>query len=92
MDKSKRITYALKLTILIVSLFNHNGIKSQLIDYQKVGHFSKDSLKEIWKIKKIPKSIVSIKTGITLYRVKYYTKWINGEIVATGEYVPDRLK
>ena len=91
MDKSARITYTLKLAILIVCLFKNDGINCQLIHYQKVGHFSKDSLKEIWKIKKIPKSIVSIKTGITLYRVKYYTKWINGDkIVATGSiYVPD---
>ena len=94
MDKSARITYTLKLAILILCFFKNDGINSQLIDYQKVGHFTKDSLKEIWKIKKIPKSIVSIKTGITLYRVKYYTKWINGDkIVATGSiYVPDRSK
>ena len=52
MDRSPRITYTLKLAILIVCLFKNDGINSQLIDYQKVGHFTKDSLKEIWIIKK----------------------------------------
>ena len=88
----------------ILSLFKLNGLFlllvislsafGQLIEYNKVGYYPKDSLKIIWKQKNIPRSIVNIKHGITIYRVKYFTKWIDGnKIIATGSmFVPDNSK
>ena len=88
----------------ILSLFKLNGLFlllvislsafGQLIEYNKVGYYPKDSLKIIWKKKNIPRSIVNIKYGITIYRVKYFTKWIDGnKIIATGSmFVPDNSK
>ena len=62
----------------ILSLFKLNGLFlllvislsafGQLIEYNKVGYYPKDSLKIIWKQKNIPRSIVNIKHGITIYR------------------------
>ena len=88
----------------ILSLFKLNGLFlllvislsafGQLIEYNKFGYYPKDSLKIIWKQKNIPRSIVNIKHGITIYRVKYFTKWIDGnKIIATGSmFVPDNSK
>ena len=79
---------------IIIILINCCIIRGQLINYEKIAYFSKDSIKSIWKSKHIPKSIAKVKNGVTIYRVSYYTKWIDGtKIKATGSFfLPDNSR
>ena len=94
MNKCHTILSLFKLTGLLLLLVISLSTVGQLIEYNKIGYYPKDSLKIIWKQKNIPRSIVNIKHGITIYRVKYFTKWIDGKkIIATGSmFVPDHSK
>ena len=78
------------LLLLVISL----SAVGQLIEFNKVGYYPKDSLKIIWKQNNIPRSIVNIKHGITIYQVKYFTNGLmEVKIIATGSmFVPIILK
>ena len=68
MNKCYTILSLFKL--MVSSSFSHFlSAFGQLIEYNKVGYYPKDSLKIIWKQKNIPRSIVNIKHGITIYRL-----------------------
>lgn len=75
------------LTIALIFLVLQSMKAQKLIEFTKVSHLSKDSLKIAWKENFMPKLIINISNEIDLYEIIYTTKWHDGsEIMASGLY------
>ena len=88
LKQTNRLHYIL---ISFLLTFNCTYYNAQLISCQQTDYFSKDSLESIWRTRSIPKYLSPINNGVTIYRISYYTQWVDGsKIVATGSYLlPD---
>ena len=93
-NRSKKTFRFFSYLLIFIFILKPNQLKSQLIDYELIGKFSKDSLNKIWKNRNIPKLMAPIKNGIAIYHVNYYSHWIDGsKIKASGRYlVPLKVK
>jgi len=77
-----------KLLLITLTVLVLQSLKAQkLIEYTKVSHLTKDSLKVAWKENFMPRLILNISNEIDLYEIIYTTKWHDGsEIIASGLY------
>ena len=74
------------ILFLIITL-NYSFSFSQIHSIEKIQSLSKSDLKKIWRKNNIPSLICPINNPLEIYKIKYYTSWIdNSKIIASGLY------